>query len=318
MIGIKIRDSNIVDYHFDAFKEFLSNTKRIKYDYKELDEWILSITNDNYNLEDLITATPEGIRDIVKQEKKSGIDFRTKAKGRDTEYEKAQYFLHLYNKFSTREDKHFTGEIGYNALKLVESLDINVCPYCNRNFINNTKLVDKNNNPYIKRMAQLDHFYPESQFPYLAVSFYNLIPVCGSCNTVKLDDYLGINPYEISNSDDHLIFDYTFEESVDEYTIDTVYMSNHFFKNWNKLGLEELYKVHNNYLYDLLYRIKIYNLLYRKDIANYFKKWGLDWDEDSLTKEDFERIILGNNFLERDLSKYPLSKLTKDIVRQYK
>jgi len=318
MIGIKIRDSNIVDKHFNAFKEFLSNTKGIKYAYDELDVLILDITNNKYNLEDVIKATPEVIREIVKQEKDTRVDFRTKVKGRDTKYEKARYFLRLYKKFSTREDKHFTGEIGYNALKLVESLDINVCPYCNRNFINNTQLVDKNNNPYIKRMAQLDHFYPESQYPYLAVSLYNLVPVCGSCNTVKLDDNLGLNPYEISNSDDHLIFDYTFEESVNKYSLDAVYMSNHFFINWNKLGLKELYKIHNNYLNDLLHRINMYNLLYRKDITNYFNKWGSNSDKETLTKEDFERIIFGNYFLENDLSKHPLSKLTKDIVRQYK
>ncbi|GIN93786.1 hypothetical protein J22TS1_48370 [Siminovitchia terrae] len=318
MIGIKIQNKSIIDRHFRAFKDFLSNTKKIKYDYDELNRWIHSITNDQYNLEDVIKATPKEMINIIIQERNTGIDFRTKVKGKHTNYEKSQYFLYLYKKFSTREDKHFTRVIGYNALKLVESLGINVCPYCNRNFINNTKLVDKNNNPYIKRMAQLDHFYPGSQFPYLAVSFFNLIPVCGSCNIVKLDDHLGVNPYEILNSDDHLIFDYTFEESVNEYTIDTTYMSNYFYVNWNKLGLNELYKIHNNYLHDLLFRIKIYNLFYRKDIENYFNKWGINSNEETLTKEDFERIILGNNFLETDLSNYPLSKLTKDIVRQYK
>jgi hypothetical protein len=320
MIGIKITDKKIIDEHYNEFKNFLTNTKGIKYKYDVLDEWILELTAKKYNLEQVIKAEPNQLKIIIEKVNKVGKNFlkKPRKKNKNSHYEKGQYFLHLYKKFSTREDDHFTK---YNALSLVNELKINVCPYCNRNFINNTKLVDKNNGPFIKRTAQLDHFYPESEYPYLAISFYNLIPVCGTCNLIKLEGRIGVNPYEINNSDEHIIFDYDFDGSIHEIKVDTVYMSGPFRDNWEKLGLEELYKIHNNYVKDLLLRMKIYNSIYRKDLSQYFKRWGKepnDNNDDYISKEDFERIIFGNYYLEKDLSMFPLSKLTKDIVRRYK
>ena len=42
---------------------------------------------------------------------------------------------------------------------------------------------------------QLDHFYPKDEFPMFAVSFYNLIPVCGTCNSIKNNTNFNIYPY---------------------------------------------------------------------------------------------------------------------------
>lgn len=321
MIGIKISDKKIVDRHFEEIKNHLCNSKGLKYNYIILDDWISEITDNTYNLEQIIKAEPKQLKSIIDKVEDVGIDFHTEppTKDKNSKYEKSQYFLTLYKKFSTRGDKHF---VSYNALQLVNDLTINVCPYCNRNFINNTKLIDKSsNNPYVKRTAQLDHFYPEGKYPYLALSFYNLIPVCGTCNVIKLEQTVGVNPYEIKNTDEHIIFDYSFNKSIGDYKVDTIYMSKDFEANWTVLGLEELYKIHNNYVEDLLNRLRIYNALYRKDLTHYFNKWYVGTDsqfESHILKEDFERVIFGNYFLEPDLNKFPLSKLTKDIVSRYR
>ncbi|MQS17631.1 hypothetical protein F7Q99_36950 [Streptomyces kaniharaensis] len=39
----------------------------------------------------------------------------------------------------------------------------------------------------IGRVRQVDHHLPKSRYPYLAVAPVNLVPVCGDCNFVKLD-----------------------------------------------------------------------------------------------------------------------------------
>jgi hypothetical protein len=31
-------------------------------------------------------------------------------------------------------------------------------------------------------MPEIDHFYPKDKYPFLAVSFFNLIPSCLTCN----------------------------------------------------------------------------------------------------------------------------------------
>ncbi|WP_027624494.1 hypothetical protein [Clostridium lundense] len=320
MIPIKLKDTSIIDRHYDAVKEFL-NTPKIKYKYIDIDKWVCKVTSNKYDLEKVIKAKPKELVQIIKAVqgniKNSYNDENNKGVKR-SDYSLAHYFLHIYEKFSNLGDKHFT-KIGYNALDLVNTLEMNVCPYCNRNFISNTKLVDEKGIEYIKRTAQLDHYYPESEYPFLAISFYNLIPVCPSCNKVKLAEEFGVNPYEIQNSDEHLIFDYNFSGSIKNVKIDTVYISKDFKKNWNALGLEELYQAHNNYLSDLLIRIKIYNTLYRNDLNKYLSKWSSksSTDVSEIVAEDIKRVLIGNYYLEEDLNKQPLSKLTKDIVRQH-
>ncbi len=59
--------------------------------------------------------------------------------------------------------------------KFLRRLEIDTCPYCNRNYIYSLSKSSK-----IK--PELDHFYPKSKYPFLGLSFYNLIPSCQTCN----------------------------------------------------------------------------------------------------------------------------------------
>ena len=69
--------------------------------------------------------------------------------------------------------------------KFLKPLDWSVCPYCNRNFIANFE-EDKEGVARTRVSFHMDHFYPKSKFPYLALSVYNLLPSCPTCNvTVK-------------------------------------------------------------------------------------------------------------------------------------
>lgn len=310
MIAIKVNDIKFIEQHFEAVKNFFCR-KGIKFNYQKIDTWIKVITGNSFNFEEIIKAKPNEFEIIINR-----VNAIKKYNKNSNE---SKYMFYVYKKFSSVNDKDFK-KLKYGALKLIDNLGLRVCPYCNRNFITNTKLYDKNNKLYVKRIAQLDHFYPESEFKYLALSFYNLIPSCPSCNMIKWHNSIEVNPYNIQNSDDHIIFDYGFDKSINKTVIDTIYMSKEFEKNWDVLGLEKLYSIHSDYLNDLLFRIKIYNSLYKKDIKDYFNKLNRNSSKDDLdiSESDFERIILGNYFIENDLGKQPLAKLTKDIYMQYK
>lgn len=52
-----------------------------------------------------------------------------------------------------------------------------VCPYCGRQRINVASLPGKR-----PSKPPIDHFLPKRKYPFLAVSFYNLIPCCTNCN----------------------------------------------------------------------------------------------------------------------------------------
>lgn len=60
------------------------------------------------------------------------------------------------------------------------------CPYCNAETIYSETLIERPGRPV---RSDLDHFFPQWQYPYFAVSPYNLIPSCTRCNSrMKHDD----------------------------------------------------------------------------------------------------------------------------------
>lgn len=67
--------------------------------------------------------------------------------------------------------------------KLLTSLGVKVCPYCQRNYITSYTLEENKEDKVEKATADLDHFYPKKDYPFLALSLYNFIPSCSICNS---------------------------------------------------------------------------------------------------------------------------------------
>lgn len=61
---------------------------------------------------------------------------------------------------------------------LLEQLDIPICPYCNRNL---TVSVEDRIRP-VRHLLDIDHYFCKAMYPFLSLSFYNLIPSCHICN----------------------------------------------------------------------------------------------------------------------------------------
>lgn len=209
---------------------------------------------------------------------------------------------------------------GWGAYELVSELNVSVCPYCNRQFINTFEKENK------RARATLDHFYSKSLYPYLALSIYNLIPSCYFCNSsLKGNEDFYVNeaiyPYEeqfsdnasfMTDSDDYLYllglsndFDIKIEPKagIDQDTKKKIERSIEVF------ALNDMYKFHKDYVSDLLRsafindesRINELYTLYR-DI---FK-----------SKEEVMQAVFLNYFKEEDLGKRVLAKLTRDICKQ--
>lgn len=91
-------------------------------------------------------------------------------------------------------------EQNFNKLNFINSIGIDTCPYCNRNYIYSLDEKDE-----IK--PQIDHFFPKVDYPFLAMSFYNLIPSCQTCNGFGAKhtndpSIVGlVNPYLLDSSD---------------------------------------------------------------------------------------------------------------------
>ena len=80
---------------------------------------------------------------------------------------------------------NFRARTIYNAYHLANELNVNVCPYCNRQY---TFTVSAENIDITR--PQFDHFFSNTDFPLLALSFYNLIPSCYICNATLKGDTL--------------------------------------------------------------------------------------------------------------------------------
>ncbi len=192
-------------------------------------------------------------------------------------------------------------------LLFVQSLGVTVCPYCNRNFINS--LEDRTT-------CHFDHFINKSDFPILAVSFYNLVPVCSSCNHVKDKWDISYSPYDDTVQTDEMVT-FTFEITGAKYLSDSTQLklrlkqgsSNKLEANLNILKLEDLYQIHTDSVQELLMKKEIYTEVYRDQLYSKFEDlFG--------SKEDFERLITGAYTDSESYGRRPLSKMITDISKE--
>lgn len=63
--------------------------------------------------------------------------------------------------------------------RILASLNIKCCPYCNRQYI--TVWREETGNEHAT--ADLDHFYQKDQYPLFALSLFNFVPSCQICNS---------------------------------------------------------------------------------------------------------------------------------------
>ncbi len=209
-------------------------------------------------------------------------------------------------KFNTYISKIFN----YDSIKyrkflfdLIEKIDVEICPYCNRNYVTviNTRTR--------KKRPQLDHFFPKSLFPLLSVSIANLIPSCSYCNQLKSDRFFplsdNIYPYN-EGIEDISYFNYKYGKSLKE--INVVLnkgINKKMDKNAEYLAIEELYKTHKNIVKDIIDKSKIYNKMYIEEL-NKIKNFR------KITNEEIKNFL---GYTKREKIKdISLAKFKNDII----
>lgn len=97
----------------------------------------------------------------------------------------------------------FRDATGWNTGKYIEAMKtagLKFCPYCNK-----TELTSHPTEPESSKYHKgpLDHFYDKDTYPYLALSIYNLIPVCDRCNNIKGKKPTSLDTHSHPFSDDY-------------------------------------------------------------------------------------------------------------------
>lgn len=240
------------------------------------------------------------------------------------------------------ESKNEDEEKIWNAYEFCKKIGVNVCVYCNRQYIYTVgDVYNKIDRP------EIDHFFPKSNYPYLSCSLYNFIPSCHTCNHGKRDYGEGIlypyndefgkgYPFRVKFSDN-------LEKSKSLINVENidVYISRPYCKfsledylickkclsiNTSKktFHLEEIYNKHKLDLKDLLTRYRNYNAPKIDDILNFFLDTELE--NIHISKDEKEKIVqlyakkMKDVFLGLPIGcgnkQYPLRKFKEDIIDQ--
>ncbi len=210
--------------------------------------------------------------------------------------------------------------LGYTDIRkcvfpwFVKQLGIKTCVYCNSQFA----VTDEDDRGYY----QLDHWKPESVYPYLSVCFFNLQPSCASCNMHKRDDKREYHSIwnELKTESNELyrftipnasLARYIMTHHIDELAIhmDAVKNTTHLALLREKLHIGSLYDQFTDVAEEVVWKRVAFDQGYLKALSN---SSALKM----LKQSDVNRFILGTYDKPEDIHKRPLAKLTQDVAKQ--
>lgn len=215
------------------------------------------------------------------------------------------------------------------AYQIGKLIGINTCPYCNRIYIHT--VYDSQRREIIR--PEFDHFYPQKFHPFLALSFFNLIPSCYYCNSslktaTAITPTTNLHPF-IEGYDNDVFFHVSIKHvkkkksDPDNYKIKLlssatisldkkrkIFGNSPAEGNLNLFKLNEIYPSHLDIVGELVVKCQKYSTWYSGPLLRLF---GMLL---STNKGDFYQFYFGNYFNETDFHRRPLAKMTKDVVRQ--
>ena len=301
---------NTIDNFYKQIGEKFSNKDLSKNETKM--KWSISLVDIN----SLISKKLKGFRENLDLEKLIKMEYSDLYKL--VEYIKSNPSK---TKLTIREkDIFLTLYSRLNNALFVKDLDVKVCPYCNRNYILNFQKKGK-----LNATAQLDHFFDKKKYPYLAISIYNLVPSCGTCNQRKSTKQENIFYPYLESFNNSVKFslkgiksrDELTKENLDFFDEKRVELEYKILKDKEKVekhievfNIKNLYNEHKDIISELLQKRVIYSDDYLESL--------LDEYEGKLfnNKEHLLRLITNGYVEDKDINKRPLSKLIKDISEE--
>lgn len=296
---IQIRKSNLDELAEIHYNGIIKNIKT-KLDENKV---VAAILLKNTTLKEILTARPDKLSEIMLSIPQNKVE----------QYRNEIKRIFYYKGFYDWKD--------YNAYDLSKNLQVNVCPYCNRQY---TFTVIEKGTKIGKTRPEFDHFWSQSKFPYLALSFYNLIPSCKICNSTfkgekEWDITSHIHPYQEGFGKDCIFslklktgkgIDF-FYGKEDAFEIILKHKGNKRIENnISDLCLNEIYNEHKDYVKEIIQRNITYSDSYMNSLFNQF--------EGTLFSNigELQRMISGNYVSEEDLDKRVLAKLSQDISEE--
>jgi hypothetical protein len=221
--------------------------------------------------------------------------------------------LFNYDKATSKNFKPKISKVQKKISPFIQDrLAINTCYFCNIEFINKFK---SSADGKFKNGFTLDHYIDKGKYPFLALSLYNLIPSCYTCNSkVKGGDEINnLSPSSSKFDFDERVKFRTFMENdnlqiVDEKDFRLLLKENFSDKYQEYIDgflLNERYEYHKYKVIEMINKRKEYPDSRIKELAHLTQK----------TEEEVKQDLFGK-YLNDELHKRPLSKLIQDISEE--
>lgn len=207
------------------------------------------------------------------------------------------------------------------TIQFMGLLNVPVCPYCNRSF---TTTITKDEGI---RQGQFDHYRSKSDYPWFALSLYNLIPSCPFCNHIKSDKKdpvlypykEGMNEYYCFKTKPINGVGYLIGEPslIDEFDVVceiensnlTPELDNRIKNSLKIFHLEKLYENHRVFIVQIFRQRYIFNDTYLQTLCETFSMLFS-------SKNEVKDMLYLRHISPEHWGEYPLSKLVHDIDKE--
>lgn len=272
--------SQLVDLKPDGFDEhFRSEGENIE----QMLLWILC------HLDKIIIGIPDELLHLSNELRQAYPSVVKGENGEEKIHRKIIKNIFRFNQFSQKNGYDFT-----------ETLGVSVCPYCNLDYTFTLRAMGGEMRDILR--PPIDHFFSKNTHPLLALSFYNLIPSCTTCNSVlkntqEVDLTYFLNPWigglagkgeiEIHLSDLDSFSGQKGNYFVHFHPSSKTPNSEAIIGNVLLFELERRYEVFPEEVKEMVQRYRLYNPQYVASIARMFQEQGL-----KLHKEEIDRFAL--------------------------
>lgn len=235
----------------------------------------------------------------------------------------------LSTKFGTQQQQFYKlviDALGYDTARsyyrdVVPLMGIKTCVYCNAQYA--VSFSRRDGIEYAQ--FEVDHWKPESRYPFLGISFYNFVPSCPSCNKHKTKkdlkfciysevpyalDGVNHNPFVFLLSDDSLTrFLNSYNKDLLKLEFKSRVGDSALEEDYARFAINEMYECFRDEAAMAIRRYLFYSDAYREQLqVNYGKMFS-----GSLFYEEF---IYGVSFGRKDVLRRPLAKMIQDIRAQ--
>jgi len=272
--------------------------------------------------EPILSATPDKMRTLIREFDALNVDVNRKIPNKKIKFYEAIVSAMRYDALRDKE-----------SIPYLKNSGIRVCVYCNSQY---ALTVENIYYRYTKKrkirkqvrerkaLLELDHYYPKSVYPFLCTSFFNLYPVCSSCNRSKSDSeeiffelytentVQNLNTFNFRIDDESLVRYKTCKRcSVLKFGFEAINSRDNDLKEGHNktFCIEGIYKTQQDLAEEIIIKSDIYTPAYKKSLLTSFG--SAICDESMLN-----RLILGNYSKEEDIHKRPLAKFTQDLAIQ--